>query len=80
MKNIDAEQLISLAKEVEMEDPIDWGMLNIDEDETYRLVTYNVLEMFKETDEDAKEVAMLTTIIKLIVENFVLNLHLRQRN
>lgn len=74
------EQLIELAKEVENEDVIDWGMLNIDEDEAYKLIALSVLDMFKNTDEDAKEAIMLTTIVKLVVENFVLNLQLHQRN
>lgn len=80
MKSISVEELISLAKEVEAQDPIDWGMLNIDENEAYKLIAFNVLDMFKDTEEDAKEVVMLTTITKLVVENFVLNLKLHQRN
>ena len=80
MKGLTVEQLVELAKEVENEDPIDWGMLNIDENEAYKLIAFNVLDMFKDTEEDAKEVVMLTTITKLVVENFVLNLKLHQRN
>ena len=80
MKSISVEELISLAKEVEAQDPIDWGMLNIDENEAYKLIALNVLEMFGETEEDAREAIMLTTIVKLVVENFVLNLQLHQRN
>lgn len=80
MKSISVEELISLAKEVESEDTIDWGMLNIDENEAYKLIALNVLEMFGETEEDAREAIMLTTIVKLVVENFVLNLQLHQRN
>jgi len=30
--------LVELAKEVEMGDPIDWGMLNISEDQAYALM------------------------------------------
>lgn len=81
MKSISVEELISLAKEVEAQDHIDWGMLNIDENEAYKLIACNVLDMFSNTEEDAKEVVMLTTTItELVMENFVLNLKLHQRN
>lgn len=80
MTQMTVEELISLAKEVESEDTIDWGMLNIDENEAYKLIALSVLDMFKDTEEDTKEAIMLTTIVKLVVENFVLNLQLHQRN
>lgn len=72
-------ELISeLAQEVDTEDPIDWGMLSISEEETYRLMTLNVLEMFKDkyNDPNFREI-MFATVVKLVVENFTLNLKLR---
>lgn len=72
-------ELISeLAQEVEAEDPIDWGMLAISEEETYRLMTLNVLEMFKDkyNEPNFKEI-MFATVVKLVVENFTLNLKIR---
>ncbi len=71
--------LIELAKEVEVEDPIDWGMLNISEDDAYKLVASSVLENFNEPWQIDKQVAMLATITKLTVENFVLNIKLLQK-
>lgn len=72
---ITLEQLIELTNEVESEDPIDWGMLNINEDEALRLIAMDVLEMFPDVDPNNKlEVIMLVTVTKLILENFVLNL------
>jgi hypothetical protein len=72
------EDLVSLAMETESEDPIDWGDLNIDEESAYRLITLNVLEMYERWEKTEKsELIMLATIVKLIVENFTLNLKLQ---
>lgn len=67
-----------LAQEVEMEDPIDWGMLGMSEDQAYSLMTLNVLDLFKDkyNDPNFREI-MLATVVKLVVENFTLNLRLR---
>ena len=66
-----AEQLAELAMEVEVTDPIDWGTLSIDERTAYQLMATHVLDM----DNDA--VTMQAIIVKLLVENFVLNLKLQ---
>jgi hypothetical protein len=68
----------SLAQEIETEDPIDWGMLSISEQDTYQLMTINVLEAFgnKYNDPNFREI-MFATVVKLVVENFTLNLKLR---
>lgn len=78
---ISLDELIALTKEVENQDPIDWDMLNIGEDEAIRLIAIDVLDMFHawQTKEDSK-IVMLVTITKLLLENFVLNLKLQQRN
>lgn len=72
-------ELISeLAQEVEASDPIDWGMLAISEEETYRLMTLSVLEMFKDKyNEPNFNEIMFATVVKLVVENFTLNLKIR---
>jgi hypothetical protein len=72
---ISVDQLVELAKEVETKNEIDWGMLNVDEDTAYRLIAANVLELFNTTD----QITMLASITNLIVENFVLNLKLLQK-
>lgn len=71
------EELIELVNEVENQDSIDWGMLNIDENEAVKLIAMDVLDMFKgyETCSE-RESIMLVTITKLILENFVLQLKL----
>lgn len=70
---ISVDTLVELAKEVENEDPIDWGMLSIDEDTAYRIIASQVLEIYNTND----QLTMLASITKLIVENFVLNLKLQ---
>jgi len=67
------EELISLAKSGEQGDPIDWGSLNISRDDAYRMMAGHVLEM----DPDA--IVQRSVIVKLLVENFVLNLRLMEK-
>lgn len=74
------EQIVALAQEVEIEDPIDWGMLAIDETSAYRMIAASVLEMYEGMAESDKDVTLLSIIIKLTVENFVLNLKLLSNN
>jgi len=73
--------IAELAREAEITDPIDWGMLNIDEPTAYRMMASHVVEQFQDSADH--ELVMLSTITKLLVENFVLNLKLdgyRQQN
>ena len=62
--------LVILAKEGESIDPIDWGDLNITEDQAYIMMATHVLEMERNHLTDG------AIIVKLLVENFVLNLKL----
>ncbi len=74
------EQIAEMAKEIEMEDPIDWGMLSISEDEAYSMMAGNILEMYLGMEADTRDMMLLATATKLTVENFVLNLKLLQQN
>ena len=67
------EQLAKLAQEVESEDPIDWAMLAVDEQTTYRLMATSIVEQFGQPQTE-REGILMATVIKLVVENFVLNL------
>lgn len=81
MGKITLNDIIELSKEVEVEDPIPWDMLNINETDAYNLIASNVYEMnSKWKAEGNSEVIMLATLTKLIVENFVLNLKLQQKD
>lgn len=64
------EDLVEIAMEAEITDPIDWGELNISEQEAYKMFAATVLEMNNEPLADK------AIIVKLLVENFVLNLKL----
>lgn len=66
--------IVELAKEIESEDPIDWSNLNVDKDLAYNIIASQVIELMKQSDDMIKT----TTIVKLIVENFVLNLKLQR--
>lgn len=64
--------LVDLAMQIEIEDPIDWGMLAVSEHDAYELMAAHVLEM---NNDDLTNKAV---IVKLLVENFVLNLKLME--
>ena len=59
--------LVILAKEGEKMDPIGWGDLSITEDQAYIMMAAHVLEMERNHLTDG------AIIVKLLVENFVLN-------
>jgi hypothetical protein len=81
MTNLELVELIAdLAQEVEMEDPIDWGMLQIDEKEAYHLIASSVVERILSQGNDPitdREIGLLASTTKLAVENFALNLTVR---
>jgi len=71
------ERIVLLAKEVESEDPIDWGMLEISEEDAYKLIAMNTVNRFDKYSLHEREI-MIATITKLVVENFTLNLKLKK--
>ena len=71
------ERISKLAQEVEVEDPIDWGMTEIAEDDAYKLIAMSVVNQFDKYSVDEREI-MIATITKLVVENFVLNIKLKK--
>jgi len=62
--------LKELAQEADTVDPIDWGQLNISEEEAFNLMAMHVAEM------DNNVLTLKAICVKLMVENFVLNLKL----
>lgn len=68
--NKQVEELVQIAQEVEISDPIDWADLSVSEEESYRLMAMHVVEM----NYDDKTIKAIIT--KLLVENMVLNLRL----
>lgn len=70
-------QIAALAKEADTQDPIDWGMLSIGEDEAFLMMASNVIEQMNSVPEDQREIVSMATMTKMLVENFVLNLRLK---
>jgi len=62
--------LKELALEADTVDPINWGQLNITEEEAFNLMAMHVAEM------DNNHLTLKAICVKLMVENFVLNLKL----
>ena len=62
--------LVTLAMESDIADPIDWSELNISEEQAYIMMATHVLQMERNHLTDG------AIIVKLMVENFVLNLKL----
>ncbi len=75
MDKIDLDFLVSIAQEVEGEDPIDWGRLSMGKEEAYKMIGSSILEMFDKSEYKYDDkVILLSTITKLTVENMLLNL------
>lgn len=72
------DDIITLAKDVELGDGIDWTDINADRDKIYQIIGSQVYDYYHQanTAEDG-EAIMLATITKLVVENFILNIRLQ---
>jgi hypothetical protein len=70
-------QLIELAKESNITDPIDWTNLNVSEDTVYDMIGLSVMEMLDKIEGKDSDIIMAASILKLTVENFILNLRLQ---
>jgi hypothetical protein len=69
---ITLEQLVEIARTAEYKNPIDWGELPIDEETVYRVYAGAVYTSYSKTSLQNKDIVMLASLIKLHVENFVL--------
>ena len=68
-------QLIEIAKESNISDPIDWDKINLNEDTVYEMIGLSVIEMMAKIENDKnRDVLLAASILKLTVENFALNL------
>jgi hypothetical protein len=71
-----------LVAEIEGADPIDWAMLNVDEQQATELIASSVVEHYetniKPMAEDQRDYVIVSSLVKLALENFVLNLKLLQ--
>jgi hypothetical protein len=70
--------IAELAQEVDKEDPIDFGMLQVDDESVWHLMASNVLDLYGDSLDN--KLITLATITHLTVENFVLHAQLMQKN
>lgn len=72
----------ALIREIDIADPIDWGMLNISEEDATRLIALSVVQHYeaqiRPMSESDREYVFVSAIAKLTLENFVLNIKLAQ--
>ena len=73
---ITVEDVVRTAQDVGSTDPIDWGMLAVDEESAYRMIAASMVEHYESLDPQDRDLMLLATATKLVVENFVLNLKL----
>ena len=71
-------RLIALAKEVEVRDQIDWSQLKVTEEEIYEMMGNSVVDQMYSLPDEHREGVALATMVKLLVENFVLNTKLNE--
>jgi len=71
------EQLAQIAMAAEEGDPFDWSNLKIDKQAAYELMASHALELYA-TQGPYRDVILLSSLTKSIVENFILNLKLEQ--
>lgn len=76
-------QIVELAKDMESQYQIDFGMMNVDEDQLYHLIASSVSDKVLNNPEMSHQEQLmmaLATATVLVVENFVLNYHLHSKN
>ena len=81
---MDVKAVEGLIREIDLADPIDWGMLNVSEEDATRLIALSVVQHYethiRPMSESDREYVYVSSIAKLTLENFVLNVKLAQAN
>ena len=70
------DMLTELSMIVGSADCVDWGELNIKEEDAYRLMAGHMLELMEKYHPDDQRVTLMSIGTHLMVENFVLHMHL----
>ncbi len=71
------QQLAQISMAAEEGDPFDWGSLNIDKQAAYEMMASHALELYA-TQGPYRDIILLSSLTKAIVENFILNIRLQQ--
>ena len=72
-KPIALTQVIELAKIADSE-PIDFGMIEIDEETVYTRIALAAIDGFNKTEAETRDIVYLASVINLHVKNYVLNM------
>jgi hypothetical protein len=80
MAKIDIDTIVDLAFAVEQGDPIDWGLFKESREQSMKMIAASIIEQFdKEVYTDDDRLIIMSTITKLVVENFILHARLRKQ-
>ena len=71
--NIKKEQLIELAKQAQELQDLDWGMVPISEEAVFDKLADAVITGYANLDGQYRDVILITAILTLTVQTFVLN-------
>jgi hypothetical protein len=74
MAKITLDELVDITLAVEEGDPIDWTVFQDGKEQIVRMIGASILEQFDKESYSAEDrLIILSTMTKLVVENFVLN-------
>jgi hypothetical protein len=77
MAKISPEQVVDIAFTIDEEDPIDWGVFKDGKRESLMMIATSIVEQFdKETWTDEDRLVLMSTLTKLVTENFILHTEL----
>lgn len=74
MAKISPDEVVDLAFTIDEEDPIDWGIFKDGKRESLMMIATSIVEQFdKETWSEEDRLVLMSTITKLVTENFILH-------
>jgi len=66
------QQLAQIAIEGEMSQPVNWNAVGTTQEEIFLKMSASVIEQLGSVPEDQRAIVAMATMVKLLVENFVL--------
>lgn len=74
MSKVNIDTIVDLAFAVEEGDPIDWGVFKNGREQSVKMIAASIIEQFdKEVYTEDDRLVVMSTITKLVVENFILH-------
>lgn len=74
MSKVNIDTIVDLAFAVEEGDPIDWGVFKNGKEQSVKMIAASIIEQFdKEVYTEDDRLIIMSTITKLVVENFILH-------